>query len=133
MPISPEELYDFAEKIHSMDKGCEVHRRSAVSRYYYAMYHKARSILKLEPLSYTKSDHENLIRYLKSDARDDEDHNFVELVKLAEVLRIERDRRNLSDYELTKSVTPINADTSKDNAKLLFEKADELLKLSSAS
>jgi len=133
MPISPEELLNFAEDIHSKDADCEVHRRSAISRYYYAMYHKAKSILKLEPRSYNKGDHENLIRYLQSDARTDEDHNFRELVMLGESLRQERDRRNLADYQLDAVVTKTNVETSKDTAKLLFEKSDELVKLSSAS
>ncbi|HCE3717988.1 TPA: hypothetical protein NJ528_002489 [Vibrio parahaemolyticus] len=133
MPISPEDLLIFAEDIHAKDEDCEVHRRSAIGRYYYAMYHKAKSILKLEPLEYTKSDHENLIRYLQNDARTDEDHNFRELVMLGGYLRQERDRRNLADYELDTAITKINADTSKDTARLLFEKANELVKLSSAS
>ena len=133
MPISPEELLSFAEDIHAKDESCEVHRRSAISRYYYAMYHKAKSILKLEPLLYTKSDHENLIRYLQNDARDDEDHNFRALFMLGESLRQERDRRNLADYDLDVAITKINTETSKDTAKLLFEKSDELVKVSSAS
>ncbi|HHF2889579.1 TPA: hypothetical protein ACPJZ3_001631 [Vibrio diabolicus] len=133
MPISPEELLSFAEQIHNQDKKCEVHIRSAISRYYYAMYHKVKSILKQEPRSYTNSDHENLIRYLQNDARNDEDHDFRELVLLGDALRQERARRNLADYELSKSVTDTNAETSKDAAEYLFEKADELLRLSSAS
>lgn len=131
MPISPEELLNFAENIHSAKESCEVHRRSAISRYYYAMYHKARSILKFEPRTYTKSDHENLIRYLKNDAQHEEDHNFRELMMLAESLRQERDRRNLADYELKQTITVINANTSKETARLLFEKADILVTLSS--
>ncbi|MCG9664710.1 hypothetical protein L1D26_16680 [Vibrio mediterranei] len=133
MPISPEELLRFAEEIHAKDEDCEVHRRSAISRYYYSMYHKVKSILKFEPRSYNKGDHENLIRYLKSDACTDEDHNFRELVMLGESLRQERDRRNLADYELGEVVTKTHVDTSKDTAKLLFEKSDELVRLSSAS
>lgn len=132
MPISPEELLNFAEHIHFKDENCEVHLRSAISRYYYAMYHKARSILKNEPRSYTKSDHENLIRYLQNDSRNEEDHNFRELVLLGESLRQERDRRNLADYSLGETITKTNADISRDTAKLLFEKADELIRLSSA-
>ncbi|HCK0626361.1 TPA: hypothetical protein NGT82_001928 [Vibrio parahaemolyticus] len=133
MPISPEELLAFAKDIHSQNEDCEVHRRSAVSRYYYAMYHKAHSILKFEPRLYTKSDHENLIRYLQNDARDEEDHNFRELFMLGESLRQERDRRNLADYALGETITKTNANSSKDEADILFEKADGLLKLSSAS
>lgn len=126
MPISPEALLKFAEQIHDKNEDCEIHRRSAISRYYYAMYHKAKSILKEEPRIYSKSDHENLIRYLQSDARNDEDHDFRELVLLADLLRLERARRNAADYELKESITKVDANTTKDSAIFLFEKADQL-------
>ncbi|EGQ8324851.1 hypothetical protein IG517_14055 [Vibrio cholerae] len=126
MPISPEELLNFAEQIHYKNEDCEVHRRSAISRYYYAMYHKTKSILKEEPRQYTKSDHENLIRYLQNDARNDEDHDFRELVLLADSLRVERARRNSADYELNKTITKVDANTTKDSAIFLFGKVDKL-------
>lgn len=133
MAINPEDLLDLAKSLHGQAKESEAYRRSAISRYYYAMYHKVHSILEQEPLDYNKGCHENLIKYLKNEAQHDEPHDFRILVRLAESLRQERDRRNNADYQLDESIHMGQVDLCQSTAELLFEQANGLAQSSSAS
>ncbi|CAH8187764.1 conserved hypothetical protein [Vibrio aestuarianus] len=126
MPVNPEDFLSESQNLLT-NATSEIQYRSAVSRSYYAMYHKVLSILDQAPRSYPKmGDHSSLIEYLKSDAEMDESLPFMKLKGLSYMLRQERLKRNEADYDLNDTVSKSDADASLATAVRCVARCDEL-------
>ncbi|MGR5294783.1 hypothetical protein ACPV5U_08755 [Vibrio mediterranei] len=106
MPVKPEEFLSVAENFHK-NNPTEIEVRCIVSRSYYAMYHKALSVLDKEPRTYhSKGCHGSLVEYLKQDVGTDEpDKDAMKLRQVSYILEQERANRVRADYHLDDVVT----------------------------
>ncbi|EHH1259593.1 TPA: HEPN domain-containing protein [Vibrio alginolyticus] len=126
MSVKPEDFLQESKSIFS-NASTEIQYRCAISRSYYAMYHKVLSILDQPPRSYPRlGDHASLIEYLKSDAELDESLPFNKLKGLSYMLRQERAKRNEADYDLEDNVSKEEAAESIATAKRCVARCDEL-------
>ncbi len=115
MPIQPHELIECA--IELLNKKNEAHNRAAVSRAYYACYHKAKPQLEYldpPPRSGQGGVHENLIRTLE--------HASATQVKgIGYRLRQLRSLRVAADYEIDDAFGPNKAQAAVGDAKTIYE------------
>lgn len=109
MSISGDDLINFAGSCYLSDN--EIELRNSISRGYYGMYHKVKSILEHYHES-AQSDHSNLIAYLENKARHkNEPYDTTDLKKLSYILSQEKLSRVAADYHIHENV-------SKDDAQL---------------
>lgn len=99
----------------------EIHIRTAISRCYYSMYHKALSLLQSTPFKYPNMGcHASLVRYLLEDAARNERHSPLKLKRLSYMLQQEKDKRVHADYELDHPLTIGHANESLKTAKRFY-------------
>lgn len=123
MSILGKDIISAANKC--MELSCEVGYRSAISRAYYALYHETCSILTCCP----PTTHEGVIQYLLSDARrKNEPHDLMSLIQLGAVLRQQKAKRKLSDYDLDEPVAESEATSSINAVDKILKKIEEMRK-----
>lgn len=89
--------------------GGEVGFRSSISRAYYAFYHEVCAILTQCP----PTTHDGVVKYLTTDSRrKDEPYELMSLIQLGAVLKQQKIKRKLADYELQETVTGAEAASS---------------------
>ncbi|WP_435234496.1 hypothetical protein ACR30L_12030 [Psychromonas sp. PT13] len=133
MSVKPEDILAAAEWMIEGSPS-EVKIRASISSSYYSMYHKVLSILSNEPIRYEgKGIHAALIKYLQTDAKHDENYDFMTLKSLAYMLKQEKDSRVIADYKLCSILEIQNAKNSCITAKRFFEKCDKLIESNSTS
>lgn len=114
MSISERDLYELARASHEHAQE-EVDYRSAISRAYYAAYHRCvdfHSRLPYggkEPRGGNGGAHERLIHRLTNPTIADGDI-FARSVELGHKLRTLKMRRHIADYQLSKTVRPKDAE-----------------------
>jgi uncharacterized protein (UPF0332 family) len=125
MAIVGEDFLDSANRY--LDEGDEVGYRNAISRSYYAMYHKVLSIITLEVPNYSGGGvHSSLISYLGHSAIG-EPYDTKDLKKLSYMLKASRDLRCIADYEIERhEVSRTMAEDALLRAKKLIERCTEL-------
>ncbi|OOQ70149.1 hypothetical protein C1S86_11310 [Vibrio parahaemolyticus] len=127
MPARPEDFLQTAKQLIESDNSTEADQRSAISRSYYAMYHKVLSILDKEPWSYSgQGCHASLITYLQNDAANEESIDHRQLKRLSYQLRQSRDNRVIADYELEKEISQNLVSLSITTAEKCMDLADQL-------
>ncbi|WP_414667431.1 HEPN domain-containing protein [Escherichia coli] len=111
MTIQSSDFLRSSEHCLSLDE--EVGYRNAVSRAYYAMFHRAGEALENIP-SAEHNHHANLINYMQGRlGLPQENISAARLKLLAYDLRQMRQARNEADYRLTES--KVNADVAKES------------------
>ncbi|RSD31970.1 HEPN domain-containing protein [Vibrio pectenicida] len=127
MVAKPEDFLETAKRIIESENCSEADQRSAISRSYYAMYHKVLSILDKEPWTYSgRGCHASLITYLEKDSANEESIEQSQLRRLSYLLKQSRDSRVLSDYKLEKEVSPELVKMSILTAEKCIDLADQL-------
>ncbi|MDH6024956.1 hypothetical protein [Vibrio splendidus] len=127
MATKPEDFLHTAKNLINSENKTEADERSAISRSYYAMYHKVLSILDNEPWTYGgKGCHASLITYLEKDAANEESIDHRQLKRLSYQLKQSRDNRVIADYELQKIISPQLVNLSIATAEKCILLADEL-------
>lgn len=113
MAVQAEEFLSVAKTFHANNPS-EIEVRCVISRSYYAMYHKALSVLDKTPREYnSKGCHASLIKYLKDDVVFDEpDKDARTLRRISYILEQERANRVRADYHLGETLTIENAGDS---------------------
>lgn len=134
MASKPEDFLETAKRILESENCSEADQRSAISRSYYAMYHKVLSILDNEPWTYDgKGCHASLITYLEKDSANEESIDHRQLRRLSYQLKQSRDNRVIADYELGKEVSPQLVNLSIVTAEKCIDLADQLADSGSSS
>ncbi|ELB2081777.1 hypothetical protein NB463_09025 [Vibrio sp. RM-41-2B] len=133
MPVKAEDFFEQAKELMALEQN-EINIRSCISRCYYGMYHKVLSILDHEQILYpNKGYHGSLIHYLQTDAANDESLPFNSLKGLAYMLKQERDRRQVADYELSDAPDLESAQDSISTAERCLQRCDLLVQDNSTS
>lgn len=123
MSISGKDILTAANKC--MELQSEAGFRSAISRAYYALYHETCSALKHCP----PTTHEGVVQYLLTDARrKNEPYVLTDLVSVGAVLRQQKTKRKLADYQLEKEVLESEASASITAVKKILSKIDGMRK-----
>ena len=126
MAIKPEEFLTTAKELLRSDKKTESDQRTAISRSYYAMYHKVLSILENGPLIYAGTGyHAGLITYLENSAS----LELIEqrqLQRLAYQLKHCRSHRVLADYGIQEGISSKIVNDSITTAERCLQLADQL-------
>ncbi|HBT3131839.1 TPA: hypothetical protein MBF18_003556 [Klebsiella pneumoniae] len=106
-----------------VDSQCESGYRGAISRSYYALYHEICATLRMCP----PTTHEGVVLYLTTDARrKDEPYEFMSLVQLGAVLKQQKAKRKMADYELSQSITELEAKASISVVDKMITKIDTM-------
>lgn len=99
--IDPRDLLEEARELAKTARSREVRRRSAISRAYYAAYHRASEVARQAGYRFVKSEgvgsHAHLFKFLESLP----DPNARAAVKLLDLLK---KRRVAADYRLDRSI-----------------------------
>lgn len=108
MTTKPEDLKSLAEAL-SMQDG-EPWQRSAISRAYYASFHRCLAwesgLPKIEPTIRQKGgEHQQLLNRLKKPSSVCSDKERRQSIKLHSLLRSQRERRVKADYKIDEDVT----------------------------
>lgn len=122
MPVCGQDFYDFATK--AITFGDEIAYRNTIARAYYAMYHEVLGTLEHCP-AFSSSVHSSLIVYLNS-AKTSEAFDVIKLRSLAAILKQQKAKRCISDYQLLENVTESDAKESLLFAQKLFDKCLEM-------
>jgi uncharacterized protein (UPF0332 family) len=125
MAIAGEDFLESANR--SLDEGDEVGFRNAISRSYYAMYHKVLSTITSEIPRYSGGGvHSSLLSYLEHSAIG-EPYDSREMKKFSYMLKASRDLRCLADYEIGRDdISRVMAEDALLRAKKLIERCTEL-------
>ncbi|WP_145525334.1 hypothetical protein [Yersinia rohdei] len=115
---------DFLKASHKcLELSSEVGYRSAISRAYYGLYHEVCGLLTCCP----PTTHDGVVQYLTTDARrKDEPYELLSLVQLGAVLKQQKTKRKCADYELNKTVTDIEANSSLVVVQKMLDKIDAM-------
>lgn len=123
MAVNSSDFIDSAELVLSPDDVSEIDLRSAGSRAYYGVYHKAREVIEEKKLSAVVIDnsgsHESLIGTLHS-------IGTANAKSVAEGVRSMKKFRHLCDYHLGESVKSKRARMKVKEARLLIERLERL-------
>jgi predicted RNA-binding protein len=123
MAVSSSDFIKSAEIALSSDDVSEINARSAGSRAYYGVYHRAKEIVEEKVLATVKVDnagsHESLIKTLHS-------IGTVNAKSVAEAMRSMKKFRHLCDYHLGGSVKAKHASMKVVEARLLMERLGRL-------
>ncbi len=103
MPVNENNFLN--STINSFNSGSEIDYRNAISRSYYAVYHKSLSLLDSLP-NFNSSHHAGLINYLStSECAKHEGYNESTLKEISRLLKVMRKARNDADYNLDSVIT----------------------------
>lgn len=122
MPVCGQDFYDFASK--AIKFGDEIAYRNTIARSYYAMYHEVLGTLEHCPV-FSSSVHSGLISYLNT-SKTQEAFEVIKLRSLAAILKQQKAKRCIADYELSEDVTESDAIESLLFAQKLFDKCLEM-------
>ncbi len=122
MPVCGQDFYDFATK--AITFGDEIAYRNTIARSYYAMYHEVLGTLEHCP-TFSSSGHSGLIDYLNS-SKTKEAFEVMKLRSLAAILRQQKAKRCIADYQLSEEVTESDAKESLLFSQKLFDKCFEM-------
>lgn len=122
MSVCGQDFYDFASK--ALTFGDEIAYRNTIARSYYAMYHEVLGTLEHCP-AFSSGVHSSLIAYLSS-AKTQEKFEVMKLRALAAMLKQQKAKRCIADYELSDDVTEVDAQESLFFARKLFDKCLEM-------
>ncbi|WP_134984300.1 hypothetical protein [Aeromonas hydrophila] len=125
MSVCGQDFYEFATK--AITFGDEIAYRNTIARSYYAMYHEVLGTLEHCP-TFASSVHSSLIAYLNA-AKTPEAFEVIKLRSLAAMLKQQKAKRCISDYELMENVTESDAKESLLFAQKLFDKCHEMRSL----
>lgn len=121
MSILGRDFIDAAEKC--LDDSFESANRSAISRAYYGFYHEVCNLLTCCP----PTTHEGVIRYLLEDHRRKlEPFEIIDLTQLGTLLKQQKAKRKLADYDLAETVRKVDAEQSISTVKRMIKKIDAL-------
>lgn len=123
MTVNSSDFIELAEVALSSDNASEINIRSAGSRAYYGIYHKAREIIEEKKLPTVMIDnsgsHESLIATLYS-------IGTANAKSVAEGVRSMKKFRHLCDYHLGESVKAKRAKMKVLEARLLIDRMERL-------
>ncbi len=128
--IKPEKFFDIANKIIQNFED-EAAYRTAISRYYYAAFLKIRIIF-IGRLNEIKSKNIGLYNFIHDNESRNPHRFFILLISLknkflAELLYSLRTLRNISDYDLHKSIEIKHVNASEKFSNIIIKKADETI------
>ncbi|WP_460883103.1 HEPN domain-containing protein [Pseudaeromonas pectinilytica] len=123
MAVSSKDFLDFA--IDVLNRTDEIGYRNAIARAYYAMFHEVTSMMTSMPV-YSAHAHDGLIQYLNNAGGKTESYSQAELRGLAAILRQQKGKRVLSDYDLQGNITSADARESIKTAERLFAKCNQM-------
>lgn len=122
MSVNSKDFLDFAAD--SLTRGDEIGFRNAVARSYYAMFHEVRSMLSSLP-NFTSHAHDGLISYLTQPDKS-EQFDKMALRALAAMLRQQKGKRAIADYDVNNVVSESDAKESIRMAEKLFQKCEDM-------
>lgn len=121
MSINGRDFITAAEKCLELNEESGI--RSCISRSYYGMYHEVCNLLTNCP----PTSHEGVISYLAGDARrKQEPYTPISLTQLSAILKQQKTKRKLADYDLNYNFTKLEAESSLEVGKKMIKKVDEL-------
>jgi len=123
MSVNSSDFIKAAEEALSLDGASEIDFRSAGSRAYYGVYHKAKEVAEEKELTPIKADnagsHESLIKTLHG-------IGTVNAQSVAEAMRAMKKFRHLCDYHVNGAVKSKHASMKVTEARLLMERLGRL-------
>lgn len=122
MPVSSRDFLGFATD--SLGRGDEIGFRNAVARSYYAMFHEVRTMLSSLP-SFSSHAHDGLISYLNQPDKS-EPFDRMALRALAAMLRQQKGKRAIADYDVNNVISESDARESIKMAEKLFQKCENM-------
>lgn len=121
MAITSKDFLSVAE--NSLAMGNEAGYRSCISRSYYGLLHSTLDMLRYCP----NTTHAGLIDYLLVGSdRKSEPYNLMDLIKVGAVLRQQKTKRKIADYDLNMDVPETEAKLSLSASSKLVEFTHEM-------